>query len=170
MGKTLIHKSENKFFKYGLIIISVLFLILMLIIPLISIISEALSKGFNAYVKAVSDGYTLKAMNLTFIATIIVTIMNTIFGICVAWTITKFKFKGKNLLGALIDLPFAISPVIAGLIFVLTFGRGSLLEGIVNQTNIKIVFAVPGIILATIICNISFCSKRNNTINECSRY
>ena len=78
--------------------------------------------------KLVSDGYTLKAMNLTLITTIIVTIMNTIFGICVAWTITKFKFKGKNLLGTLIDLPFAISPVIAGLIFVLTFGRGSLLK------------------------------------------
>ena len=159
MGKTLIHKNENKFIKYGLITISVLFLILMLIIPLISIISEALSKGFNAYVKAISDGYTIKAMNLTFITTIIVTIMNTLFGICVAWTITKYKFKGKNLLGALIDLPFAISPVIAGLIFVLTFGRGSLFEGILNQTDIKVVFAVPGIILATLFVTFPFVAR-----------
>ena len=159
MGKTLINKSENKFIKYGLIIISVLFLILMLIIPLISIISEALSKGFDAYVKAISEGYTIKAMNLTFITTIIVTIMNTLFGICVAWTITKYKFKGKNLLGALIDLPFAISPVIAGLIFVLTFGRGSMFEGILKQTDIRVVFAIPGIILATLFVTFPFVAR-----------
>jgi sulfate transport system permease protein len=159
LGKTLIHKNENKFFKYGLIIISALFLILMLIIPLISIISEALAKGFSSYVKAVSDGYTLKAMNLTLITTIIVTIMNTIFGICVAWTITKFKFKGKNLLGTLIDLPFAISPVIAGLIFVLTFGRGSFMESILEKNNINIIFAVPGIVLATLFVTFPFVAR-----------
>ena len=159
MGKTSIHKSEKKITKYGLITISILFLIVMLIIPLISIISEALSKGFNAYVKAVSEGYTIKAMNLTFITTIIVTIMNTLFGICAAWTITKYKFKGKNLLGALIDLPFAISPVIAGLIFVLTFGRGSLFEGILKQTDIRVVFAIPGIVLATLFVTFPFVAR-----------
>jgi len=159
LGKISIHKSEKKITKYGLITISVLFLIVMLIIPLISIISEALSKGFNAYVKAVSEGYTIKAMNLTFITTIIVTIMNTLFGICAAWTITKYKFKGKNLLGALIDLPFAISPVIAGLIFVLTFGRGSLFEGILKQTDIRVVFAIPGIVLATLFVTFPFVAR-----------
>ncbi|WP_180277928.1 MULTISPECIES: sulfate ABC transporter permease subunit CysW [unclassified Clostridium] len=153
------HRRENKFLKYGLIGISVLFLILMLIIPLISIISEALANGFNGYVKAVSDGYTLKAMNLTLIATLIATIMNTIFGICIAWAITKFQFKGKNLLGTLIDLPFAISPVIAGLIFVLTFGKGSFLESILVENNLKIVFAVPGIILATIFVTFPFVAR-----------
>lgn len=159
MGKRLVHRKENKFLKYGLIIISALFLILMLIIPLISIISEALSNGFNAYIKAVSEGYTIKAMNLTFIATIIATALNTIFGICVAWTITKFKFKGKNLLGALIDLPFAISPVIAGLVFVLTFGRGGLFEGFLKLTDIKVVFAIPGIILATLFVTFPFVAR-----------
>ncbi|OPJ61228.1 sulfate transport system permease protein CysW [Clostridium chromiireducens] len=159
MKKTSMHRSENKFMKYGLIGISVLFLVLMLIIPLISIISEALAKGFNAYLKAVSDGYTLKAMNLTLIATLIATIMNTIFGICVAWAITKFQFRGKNLLGTLIDLPFAISPVIAGLIFVLTFGKGSFLENILVENNMKIVFAVPGIILATIFVTFPFVAR-----------
>jgi len=157
--KTSMNRSENKFLKYGLIGISIFFLILMLIIPLISIISEALAKGFSAYIKAISDGYTLKAMNLTLIATLIATIMNTIFGICVAWTITKFKFRGKNLLGTLIDLPFAISPVIAGLIFVLTFGKGSFLENILVPNNIKIVFAVPGIILATIFVTFPFVAR-----------
>ncbi|NRY59934.1 sulfate ABC transporter permease subunit CysW [Clostridium beijerinckii] len=159
MKKTSINRSENKFLKYGLIGISIFFLILMLIIPLISIISEALAKGFGAYIKAISDGYTLKAMNLTLIATLIATIMNTIFGVCVAWAITKFKFRGKNLLGTLIDLPFAISPVIAGLIFVLSFGKGSFLENILVQNNIKIVFAVPGIILATIFVTFPFVAR-----------
>lgn len=159
MSKSLTNQRENKVVKYGLIAISVLFLVLMLIIPLISIISEALSKGFNVYIKAVSEGYTFKAMKLTFVATIVATIVNTLFGICVAWTITKFKFKGKNLLGALIDLPFAISPVIAGLIFVLTFGRGGLLEGVINQVDIKVVFAVPGIILATIFVTFPFVAR-----------
>lgn len=159
MKKTVIHNGENKFVKYGLIIVSALFLILMLIIPLISIISEALAKGFNAYVKAVSDGYTLKAMNLTFISTIIATIINTIFGICVAWTITKFKFRGKNLLSALIDLPFAISPVIAGLVFVLTFGRGSMFEWFLDKIDINVVFATPGIILATIFVTFPFVAR-----------
>ncbi|CUU50137.1 sulfate transport system permease protein [Clostridium beijerinckii] len=159
MKKTSMNRSENKFLKYGLIGISIFFLILMLIIPLISIISEALAKGFGAYIKAISDGYTLKAMNLTLIATLIATIMNTIFGICIAWAITKFKFRGKNLLGTLIDLPFAISPVIAGLIFVLSFGKGSFLENILVQNNIKIVFAVPGIILATIFVTFPFVAR-----------
>ncbi len=159
MKKTSMNRSENKLLKYGLIGISIVFLTLMLIIPLISIISEALAKGFSAYIKAISDGYTLKAMNLTLIATLIATIMNTIFGICVAWTITKFKFRGKNLLGTLIDLPFAISPVIAGLIFVLTFGKGSFLENILVPNNIKIVFAVPGIILATIFVTFPFVAR-----------
>lgn len=153
------HRKENKFLKYGLITLSVLFLILMLIIPLLSIISEALAKGFSAYVKAVSEGYTLKAMNLTFTTTIIATVMNTLFGICVAWTITKFNFKGKNLLGALIDLPFAISPVIAGLIFVLAFGRGSLFEGILKQVDMKVVFSTPGIILATLFVTFPFVAR-----------
>lgn len=159
MAKTLIQKKENKVVKYSLILLSVLFLILMLIIPLISIISEALDKGFNAYVKAVSEGYTMKAMNLTLVTTVIATVMNTIFGICIAWTLTKFKFKGKNLLGALVDLPFAISPVIAGLIFVLTFGRGSIFEGILKQTDIKIIFATPGIILATLFVTFPFVAR-----------
>ena len=159
MAKTLMQKNENKVIKYGLILLSALFLILMLIVPLISIISEALEKGFNAYVKAVSEGYTMKAMNLTLVTTVIATVMNTIFGICIAWTLTKFKFKGKNLLGALVDLPFAISPVIAGLIFVLTFGRGSIFEGILKQTDIKIIFATPGIILATLFVTFPFVAR-----------
>lgn len=152
-------KSENKVTKYGLIIISALFLTLMLIVPLIVIISEALSKGVSAYIAAISDQYTVKAINLTFVATIISVIFNTIFGICAAWTITKFKFRGKNFLGTLIDLPFAISPVIAGLIFVLTFGRISYLNEFLSSNDIKVVFATPGIILATLFVTFPFVTR-----------
>ncbi|MCI7443087.1 MAG: sulfate ABC transporter permease subunit CysW [Clostridium sp.] len=147
---------KNKLSKWILILISVLFLVLMLIFPLIVIIAEALKKGWDAYLAAITDTYTLEALKLTLIATIIATLLNTIFGLFASWAITKFNFKGKNILTALIDLPFAISPVIAGLIFVLTFGRGSFLEDFLSNNNIKIVFAIPGIVLATIFVTFPF--------------
>lgn len=147
---------KNKLSKWILILISVLFLVLMLIFPLIVIIAEALKKGWDAYLAAITDTYTLEALKLTLIATIIATVLNTIFGLFASWAITKFNFKGKNILIALIDLPFAISPVIAGLIFVLTFGRGSFLEDFLSNNNIKIVFAIPGIVLATIFVTFPF--------------
>ncbi|MDY4078655.1 MAG: sulfate ABC transporter permease subunit CysW [Clostridium sp.] len=147
---------KNKLSKWILILISVLFLVLMLIFPLIVIIAEALKKGWDAYLTAITDTYTLEALKLTLIATIIATLLNTIFGLFASWAITKFNFKGKNILTALIDLPFAISPVIAGLIFVLTFGRGSFLEDFLSNNNIKIVFAIPGIVLATIFVTFPF--------------
>ena len=147
---------KNKLTKWILILISVLFLVLMLIFPLIVIIAEALKKGWDAYLAAITDTYTLEALKLTLIATIIATFLNTIFGLFASWAITKFNFKGKNILTALIDLPFAISPVIAGLIFVLTFGRGSFLEDFLANNNIKIVFATPGIVLATIFVTFPF--------------
>lgn len=150
---------KNKWSKWILIGISVLFLVLMLVLPLIVIITEALKKGVDAYVAAITDKYTLDALKLTLIATAIATICNIIFGLFAAWSITKFKFKGKNFLTTLIDLPFAISPIIAGLIFILTFGRGSLLENFLYNNNLKIVFAVPGIVLATIFVTFPFISR-----------
>lgn len=147
---------KSRITKWLLIGISVLFLVLMLIFPLIVIISEALKKGWSAYLAAITDTYTLEALKLTVIATVIATVLNTIFGLFASWAITKFSFKGKNVLTSLIDLPFAISPVIAGLVFILTFGRGSLLENFLSNNNIKIVFAVPGIILATVFVTFPF--------------
>ena len=147
---------KSRITKWLLIGISVLFLVLMLIFPLIVIISEALKKGWSAYLAAITDTYTLEALKLTVIATVIATVLNTIFGLFASWAITKFNFKGKNVLTSLIELPFAISPVIAGLVFILTFGRGSILENFLSNNNIKIVFAVPGIILATVFVTFPF--------------
>lgn len=158
MEKSISHK-ENKILKYTLITLSALFLILMLVIPLITIVTEALSKGLDLYIKAVSDVYTFKAMKLTLITTLVAIVMNTLFGICAAWTITKFKFKGKSFLGALIDLPFAISPVVAGLVFILTFGRGTFLGDLLKSYDIKVVFTTYGIILATLFITFPFVTR-----------
>lgn len=145
--------------KYVLIGISLLFLFLMLILPLVLILTEALKKGLTNYHVAISDEYTLKALKLTLMATITAVTANTIFGLVAAWCITKFKFRGKQFLTTLIDLPFSISPVIAGLIFVLSFGRKGLLYPILELLDIKIVFALPGIILATVFVTFPFVAR-----------
>lgn len=152
-------QKEKKKTQYLLIGISLLFLFFMLVLPLVLILTEALKKGFTHYSKAVTDEYTLKALKLTLMATFTAVTANTLFGLTAAWCITKFKFKGKQFLTTLIDLPFSISPVIAGLIFVLTFGRKGLFYPLLEQLNIKIVFALPGIILATVFVTFPFVAR-----------
>ncbi len=159
MKKHKSHGGEPKGIKIILIGISVLFLVTMLILPLALIITQALGKGVRAYIEAITDHYTLKALQLTLLATITAVAANTLFGITAAWCITKFKFKGKQFLITLIDLPFSISPVIAGLIFVLIFGRNGLFYGLLEQFDVKIVFALPGIILATIFVTFPFVAR-----------
>lgn len=145
--------------KIALISISFIFVAIMLIIPLIAVIKYALQDGFSSYLKAVTDKYTIKAVQLTVIATIASVFINTIFGLFAAWTITKYEFPGKQVLTTLIDIPFAISPVIAGLVYILTFGRIGWMNSFLQANNIKIVFAVPGIILATIFVTFPLVSR-----------
>lgn len=152
-------QRESKFVPRILIMISILFLFVMLVMPLVVVITQALGKGFELYKKSVTDEYTLKALMLTIKATIAAVIINTIFGLFAAWTITKYHFKRKKLLTTLIDIPFAISPIIAGLIFILTFGRIGWAHGILQALDIKVVFAVPGIILGTIFVTFPFISR-----------
>ena len=142
-----------------LIAIAVLFLFVMLILPLAVVLTKAISDGWSVYAAALSDEYTIKALSLTMQATIVAVIVNTAFGLFAAWTITKYHFKGKRLMTTLIDIPFAISPIIAGLIFSLTFGRLGWANGIEDLLNIKIIFAVPGIILATIFVTSPFITR-----------
>lgn len=155
------HKESkgSKAVKILLISISVIFVFLMLVLPLITVIAEALKQGFEVYIKAVADKYTVKAILLTVEATLCAVAVNTVFGLFAAWAVTKFRFKGKKLLCTLIDLPVTVSPVIAGLIFVLTFGRQSPLYPLLEELDIKIVFAVPGIILATVFVTFPFISR-----------
>ena len=152
-------KKQSDIVKYGLIAVTVTFLVLMLILPLIYVIATAFREGFGAFAKTVTDKYALKAIGLTVKVTVITVIINTFFGVFAAWCITKFRFKGKKIVSTLIDLPLTISPVIAGLIFVLTFGRQSFLYPILQKLNISIIFAVPGIVIATIFVTFPFISR-----------
>lgn len=154
------NRSEgSKVVKWLLIGISVVFVVLMLVLPLITVIAEALKQGWQKYVDAVADKYTVKALWLTVEATVISVAVNTVFGLFAAWALTKFHFKGKKLLSTLIDLPVTVSPIIAGLIFVLTFGRQSPIYPLLESMGVKIVFAVPGIILATVFVTFPFISR-----------
>ncbi|WP_296826868.1 sulfate ABC transporter permease [uncultured Megasphaera sp.] len=145
-----------------LLSISVVFVVIMLIVPLISVLVNSLAEGWAFYVRALTTPYVLSALRLTLIATVIAVAVNTVFGLCAAWAIAKFDFRGKHLLTTLIDIPFSVSPVIAGLAFIMTFGRmgwiGQWIE-VLNDylgTDIQIVFAVPGVILATIFVTFPF--------------
>lgn len=152
-------KKESGLVRILLITISILFLFIMLVMPLVVVITEALKNGISKYEDAVSNVYTIKALFLTLEATAISVIINTIFGLFAAWTITKYHFKKKKLLTTLIDIPFAISPVIAGLIFILTFGRIGWTNGILQTLDIKVIFAVPGIIIGTVFVTFPFISR-----------
>ena len=152
-------KEQSQLVKWLLIGISVLFLVIMLVLPLFVVVTEALRKGWEFYVSAITDEYTIKALILTIEATVAAVICNTIFGLCAAWALTRFHFRGKKILTTLIDIPVTVSPIIAGLIYILVFGKQSFLYPYLRQAGIKIVFAVPGIILATIFVTFPFVSR-----------
>lgn len=151
--------------KIILITISALFMIVMLVLPLFSVITNSLSDGFKFYVSSISTEYVRSALFVTILATLVAVTINTFFGIMAAFLLTKFSFKGKQVLATLIDIPFSISPVIVGLAFLMTFGRlGWTYPAIraINTffgTNIRIAFAIPGVILATIFVTFPFVAR-----------
>ena len=145
--------------KWFFIGISAVFLVTMLILPLIYVMTTAFSAGIPAFSNTVKDKYALKAIGLTVRVTLITLGINVIFGLFASWCITRFQFHGKKVLSTLIDLPLTVSPIIAGLIYVLTFGRQSILYPILQKADIAIIFAVPGIVLATIFVTFPFVSR-----------
>lgn len=160
-------EKKQKRSKTELLLIStgILFILVMLVLPLVSVIVNSMKEGFSFYLESLSSEYVLAALKVTLTATGIAVLVNTVFGIAAAWLLTKFSFRGKHMLAALIDLPFSISPVIAGLAFLMTFGRlgwaNQYLDAL-NQalgTQIRIVFAVPGVVLATIFVTFPFISR-----------
>ncbi|PHA03498.1 sulfate ABC transporter permease subunit CysW [Bacillus wiedmannii] len=152
-------KKESRFVPIVFITIIVLFLSLFLLLPLITIFLKAFERGIDVYVAAVTDQEAFSAIRLTLLVACIVVPLNTIFGIAAAWLITKFQFKGKQILLSLIELPFAVSPVIAGLVFVLLFTpRGALGEWLLEH-GVKLIFSVPGIIIATIFVTFPFVAR-----------
>lgn len=152
-------RNDRGIIKWLLIGLCAIFLIVALVLPLVYVIVTALRDGWNEYVTAISDTYAVKSILLTLKVVVITVVVNTIFGLYAAWLITKFTFRGKKIISTLIDLPLTISPIIAGLIFVLTFGRQSFLYPYLEKLGIQIIFAVPGIVLATIFVTFPFISR-----------
>lgn len=157
--KSVSAKKESKLVPGILITITVLFLSLFLLLPLITIFLKAFERGMDVYIAAITDQEAFSAIRLTLLVALIVVPLNTVFGIAAAWLITKFQFKGKQVLLSLIELPFAVSPVIAGLVFVLLFTpRGALGEWLLEH-GVKLIFSVPGIIIATIFVTFPFVAR-----------
>ncbi len=151
--------SEPAWIKYSLISLALLFLSLFLFVPLVAVFTEALRKGLDTYVTALSDPDAFSAIKLTLVAALISVPLNLVFGIAASWAIAKFEFKGKNILITLIDLPFAVSPVVAGLIYVLIFGLQGWFGSWLSDHNIKVIFAIPGIVLATVFVTFPFVAR-----------
>lgn len=145
--------------RWLLIGVALLFLGLFLLVPLAAVFSQALEKGLGAYLAALREPDALASIELTLITALVSVPLNLVFGIAAAWAIAKFDFPGKSFLITLIDLPFSVSPVISGLIYVLLFGLQGWLGPWLQEHNIKIVFAVPGIILATIFVTFPFVAR-----------
>ena len=145
--------------RIALIAIAIAFLALLLLAPLGAVLAEALAQGWQAYLASFDDPDTLAAIRLTLLTAAIVVPTNTLFGISAAWAIAKFEFPGKSLLITLIDLPFAISPVIAGLVFVMLFGSHGWFGQWLQDRDIQVIFAVPGIVLGTLFVTFPYVAR-----------
>lgn len=152
--------GESRWLKWLLIVPAVAFLILFLALPLVLLVSEALVKGLPGYVAALAMPETQAAIRLTLIVAAIAVPLSTLFGIVAAWCVTKFEFRGKNILITLIDLPISVSPVIAGLVFVLIFGSRGWLGPLLAAHDVKIIFAVPGLIIVTWFVTLPFVARQ----------
>lgn len=153
------HLSEPAWLRALLIGVVVMFLTLMLIVPLVCVFYQALAKGLDLYWAAITDAEALHALKLTLIIALVVVPINAILGIAMAWLLTRFDFRGKQLATTLLDLPFSVSPVVAGLMFVLLFGANSVMGGWLESHGIQIIFALPGMILATLFVTFPFIAR-----------
>lgn len=157
--RTRVSTSESAWVRWFLITLALSFLALFLLLPLVVVFTEALRKGLGAYFASFNDADALSAIRLTLLAAGISVPLNLVFGIAAAWCIAKFDFMGRNLLLTLIDLPFTVSPVVSGLIYVLLFGLQGWMGPWLIEHDIKIIFAVPGIVLATTFVTFPFIAR-----------
>ena len=157
--KTNPNITEPRPLQWLLIGIALLFLAVMLVIPLTAVFAEALKGGWRLYLASLSDPEALSAVKLTLLTAAIVVPVNAVLGVAMAWLLTRFDFRGKQLLTTLLDLPFSVSPVVAGLMFVLLFGAHTALGGWLEAHGIQIIFAIPGIILATLFVTSPFVAR-----------
>ena len=157
--KTNPNITEPRPLQWLLIGIALLFLAVMLVIPLAAVFAEALKGGWRLYLASLSETEALSAVKLTLMTAAIVVPVNAVLGVAMAWLLTRFDFRGKQLLTTLLDLPFSVSPVVAGLMFVLLFGAHTALGGWLEAQGIQIIFAIPGIILATLFVTFPFVAR-----------
>src|SRR5882757_548941 len=151
--------TEARAVRWTLIALAVAFLALFLVIPLLAVFSEALRRGVAPFFAAFDEPDTQSAIGLTLLVAAIAVPLNLVFGVAAAWAVAKFEFPGKSLLTSLIDLPFSVSPVVSGLVYVLLFGAKGVLGPLVSDWDFKIIFALPGIVLATIFVTFPFIAR-----------
>jgi sulfate transport system permease protein len=151
--------TERRPVRIGLIVVAVAFLALFLLLPLVAVFSEAFRAGFGGFWSAISEPDAVAAMKLTLLVAAIAVPANLLFGLAASWAIAKFEFPGKSILNTLIDLPFSVSPVISGLVYVLLFGLQGYFGEYLQSRGIQIIFAVPGIVLATIFVTFPFVAR-----------
>jgi sulfate transport system permease protein len=151
--------TADRAIRWMLIGVSIAFLTVILIVPVVSVLGYAFSRGFGVYLEKLTEPDTIAAIKLTLLTAAIVVPLNTIFGIAAAWAIAKFDFRGKQFFITLIDLPFSVSPVIAGLVFVLLFGTQGWFGPWLREHDIQIVFAFPGIVLATLLVTFPYVAR-----------
>ena len=151
--------SESRVTRIALIAAALVFLLLFLLLPLIEVFAEALKMGWAAYATAISSPDAISAIKLTLLVAAIAVPLNVVFGVAASWAIAKFNFPGKAVLTTLIDLPFSVSPVVSGLIFVLLFGMQGYLGPWLRDHDLKVIFAVPGIVLATVFITFPFVAR-----------
>jgi sulfate/thiosulfate transport system permease protein len=152
-------RADPALMRWAIIGIAIAFLIVFIVIPLVNVFAQAFSRGLGAYIAAIGHPDALAAIKLTLVVAAISVTLNLVFGVVLAWLITKYEFAGKSLLVTVIDLPFSVSPVIAGLVFVLLFGAQGYLGPWLQQHDIKIIFALPGIVLATVFVTFPFVAR-----------
>ena len=155
----VVRRQQSPIVRVVLIAVSVLFLAAILVMPVVSVLGYAFSQGLLVYLEALRSPDTLAAIRLTLTTAAIVVPLNTIFGVAAAWAIAKFDFRGKQVLITLIDLPFSVSPVIAGLVFVLLFGAQGWFGPFLRDQGIQVVFALPGIVLATMLVTFPYVAR-----------
>jgi sulfate/thiosulfate transport system permease protein len=151
--------SESRWVQWILITIAMVFLLGFLLLPLLAVFFEALRNGWETYRDAILQPDALAAVRLTLLVAAIAVPLNLVFGVCAAWAISKYEFRGKTLLLSLIDLPFSVSPVVAGLVYILIFGRNGWAGPFFFEHDIKIVYALPGIVLATVFVTFPFVAR-----------
>jgi len=151
--------GESVLVKWSLIAAALAFLTLFLFVPLAAVFCEALRKGFDAYIAALAEPDALASIQLTFLVAAVAVPANLVFGVAAAWAIARFEFRGKSLLLTLVDLPFSVSPIISGLIYVLMFGAQGWIGPWLQSHGLKILFALPGIVLATMFVTVPFVAR-----------